>query len=64
MVNVSLKKTIKINMQAIKYLDNLQKRIHRYEMVMTELEFLALKSEAEEANVSVAAIIRSRLWPK
>ena len=64
MVNAQLKKTFKINMTAIKYLDNLQKRVHRYEMRMTLLEYMALEEEAKEANVSVAAIIRSKLWPK
>lgn len=64
MVNVRIRKTIKVEMQTVKYLDNLEKRAHRFEMRLTSLEFLALQQEAKEADTSIAEIIRSRLWPK
>jgi hypothetical protein len=64
MVNVRLRKTISINMQAVKFLDNLEKRCHRFQIRMTEFEYRALEEEAREADQSVAAIIRTRLWPK
>jgi len=62
MINVRIRKTIKVEMQTIKYLDNLEKRIHAYHVRLTELEFQALKEEAREADTSVAAIVRARLF--
>lgn len=64
MATAKLKTTVTINMQAVRYLDNLEKRVHRFQIRLTTLEFQALEEEAKEANKSVAEIIRTRLWPK
>ena len=64
MANVRLRQTVKINVQTIKFLDNFEKRIHRFQIRLTELEYLCLQQEAREADKSVAEIIRTRLRSK
>jgi hypothetical protein len=63
MIETRLKKTIDINLQTNVFLDNLEKRAHRFQLRLTEFEYQMLEQEAKEAETSVAALIRAKLWP-
>jgi hypothetical protein len=65
MANARLRKTVKVNnidLQTMRYLTNLEKRIKLYTIRFTNLEYQALQDEATEAEKSMAEIIRLRLW--
>jgi hypothetical protein len=64
MQDTRLSRAIQIDLQTKKYILNLEKRIHHYTIRLTDIQYQLLQEEAKEAEVSVAEIIRSRLWPK
>jgi hypothetical protein len=67
MNDARLRKTVKVNtvdLQTMRYLTNLEKRIHRFTIRLTDIELNVLRDEAKEAEKSVAEIIRARLWTR
>ncbi len=67
MANARLGKTVKvstIDLQTMRFLTNLEKRARNFTLRLTQIEYLILLQEAEEAEVSMAEIIRARLWDR
>ena len=65
MANARLRRTVKvssIDIQTMRFLTNLEKRSHIFTMRLTDIEHSILQEEAREADVSMAEIVRARLW--
>jgi hypothetical protein len=67
MANARLRSTVRasgIDSQTMHFLSNIEKRIYRLTIRLTELELRVLQDEAREADKTVSEIIRIRLWDR
>jgi len=65
MANARLRRTVKVSsvdVQTMRFLTNLEKRAHNFTLRLTLIEYSLLQQEAREAEVSMAELIRARLW--